>query len=158
MRVFLLYATYIMSGVYLSIFTSPFFSLMAIALVLFIVDIFLSREDTIGYSISNLYLFFTLKRVKTEYGRFYIRYKTNVSYYGDTVILYQDKFFYMKEISRRAYSGDIDDLKNWIKGQYGYIYDELIRSNERSKEIHSWNGYVDLQSERDSKLDKLKIK
>lgn len=153
MRVFLLYATYIMAGVYLSIFNNPFFSLSAIIFILFIVDL-MSRDEYSGYSISNIYLFFTLKRVKTEYGKFYIRYKTNVSYYGDTVILYQDKFFYMKEISRKSY-GDIDDLKNWIKVKYDSIYNDVIRVNERSKEIHSWNGYLDLESERADKLDKL---
>lgn len=95
-----------------------------------------------------------MKRVKTEYGRFYIVTKTDdrpITY------LYQDKFLYLDLIEYR-YFIDVPNMKTWIKQSYDEIYKEKQSRDSIKKQIRDWNGYIDLQTERDDKLNNLGVK
>lgn len=159
MRPLLIYSTYVLSIVYLSVFQHPLYTLLSIPIVvLIVIDIFNFYESydfgTVGFFIIQLFRFNTLKRVKTDFGRFYLKIKYNNNY-ADEVILYKDKFFYLSEISRRYYDGNIDDVKKWVKEEYDSIYNDFLKKKEKFNTLKSWNGYIDLQSERDEKLKKL---
>lgn len=137
---------------YLSITINPFLSLLSILIaVLIFADIILHNEgfssvSTIFYLISG-----RLKRVKTEFGRFYIIKKLSGNKKNIIIELYEDNFFYIKNIGSHYYS-DNDSMKKWIKSIYDTKYNEreLILSKER--ELKKWNGFIDIKDERDSKI------
>lgn len=97
---------------------------------------------------------FRMKRVKTEYGRFYIIVKSKTH---PTAYLYQDKFFYLHLIEYKYFS-DVTHMKTWIKQSYDHIYKEKQSRDAIKKQIGDWNGYIDLQTERDDKLNNLGVK
>ena len=96
----------------------------------------------------NLYYPGRMKKIYTQYGRFYVR-----SHKG-FVHLYKDNIFYMKHIDYNAFS-DIDGMKSWIKLRYDSIYKIKKKHDNVYDKLKSWNGHIDVQTERDEKLKKL---
>jgi CRISPR/Cas system-associated endonuclease Cas1 len=95
----------------------------------------------------SFYLFRT-KRVYTEYGRFYVVVRK------DKLHLYQDRLFYLKYIDHQWYSS-MENTKEWVKKQCDATTRSQRVKDEILKSVKEWNGCVDLQTERDKKLDKL---
>ena len=130
-------------------FIHPLFLLLLIApLIINIIDILsLDISNDAAQIFCSLYLSRT-KRVYTEYGRFYVVVRK------DKLHLYQDKLFYLKYIDHQWYSS-LENTKEWVKKQCEATTRSERAKDELLKSIKGWNGCVDLQSERDKKLDKL---
>lgn len=90
-----------------------------------------------------------LKKVKTEYGRFYVTITNN-----RTAILYQDRFFYLRNIDYTTYT-DIEQMKKWIKQYVDYTYRNVKAKTDLRNELMNWNGHIDKQSERAEKLNEV---
>lgn len=155
----LLYASLV---VYLSVHFSAFFAFLS-APIIGILIFELIEERIIMRSVPFAFMG-KLKRIKTEYGRFYIRYK-KTNYGSNEVILYQDKVLQLKELDTHYYT-NVDEMKKWIKNRYDAIYEQrkmLDRMNKEAKmkysketsDIKKWSGYIDLSDERDSKINQI---
>ena len=161
-RISTIISLYILITLGLSFEFSLFFLFMLIApLVLFIIDLI---EETTYFKAFLFTIIGRYKRIKTEYGRFYVRYVMN-KYGNSEIYLYQDKFWYLKEIGSKYYT-DIKDMKNWVKSCYDAIYATKIKEENynkslreqyirENKEIKNWNGYIDIRDERDGKIDSI---
>lgn len=145
-RSIIILIAYILTTIGLGIFLHGLFFIM------FILPVILNFIDLIGggYNSTN-YMFGVFrkkKRVYTQYGRFYIMVREGHLY------LYQDKLFYLKFIDYTNYHG-VESSKGWIKARYDSIYHQKLAKDNLQNELKKWNGYIDLQTERDKKLDKI---
>jgi len=75
----------------------------------------------------------------------------------DSVWIYEQRWFYMKKIAQIEYSEDIQTLVHRIKYNLDSIYkqnqEKSIKKNR--KHFREWDGYLDTESKRDDKLNKL---
>jgi hypothetical protein len=95
---------------------------------------------------------FTLGRKKiyySEIGYFYIKFK------DDKVYLFKQNSFKSKFLFSVNYTGDNEILRKNIKFQLDNYYKEDINAKNIKKNFKIWNGYIDKQSERDDKLNKI---
>lgn len=149
---FIVLLAYITSTLYLAIHFHPLWSLFYIFIFIGTVAdlITMSTNGNILF-IRTIWFLITgrIKRVNTQFGRYYIT-NRNTSNHVQLIELY-DKFFYMKEIGSHPYQ-DTESLKAWIKAIYDKKYQEKEAISSKEKEIKRWNGYIDLQHERDSKI------
>jgi hypothetical protein len=127
-----------------------FFMMFILPVVLTVIDMIASDFNTSSIML-GIFKLGKMKRVHTQYGRFYIVPRI----YGSQMIyLYQDRLFYLKYIDHTHYNG-VESSKNWIKAQYDVIYYRKKAKNDVLNEIKNWNGYIDIQTERDKKLEKI---
>lgn len=148
-RPFIIQLIYLSVTFVLSAYIHPLFLMMLLLpLVINIVDLLnidISRDSNLVFG--TLYVFRT-KKVHTEYGRFYIIVRK------DRLHLFQDRILHLKHIDNQWFS-TMDNAKEWIKKQCDLTTRSEREKDEILKNIKEWNGCVDLQSERDKKLDKL---
>ncbi len=147
-RVTLILISIILATIGLGIYISAyyFFILCIIPLLVLIDCLFLGIEDSdVSIIRKNT---FVMKRVKTEYGRFFIYIKDGVAH------LYRDRLLFIKLIAYRKFT-DVEQMKKWIKSSYDMIYKDKLEKDEINKQIKNWNGYIDIQSERDDKLNNI---
>lgn len=121
--------------------------------ILIIIDIIWScinaSYDDIDSMIFGLIYSIRFKRTYTKYGRFYV-----ILGKDDYLYLFQDRLFYLKYIGVKNFV-NIQESKDWIKKEVDIIYQFKMEKDLKRNELKSWNGYVDLQTERDNKLNKL---
>ena len=141
--------------IFFIVFTFGLSCIHPLFMILLIAPFLINIIDIMSLDISNdamqifasFYLFRT-KRVYTEYGRFYVIVRK------DKLHLYQDRLFYLKYIDHQWYSS-MDNTKEWVKKQCDMTTRAQRQKDEILKSVKEWNGCLDLQSERDKKLDKL---
>lgn len=80
----------------------------------------------------------------------------------ERIYLYEPNFLYLKEIYDEWNIGNIEGISNNIKNSLDSRYKNILRDKLEMKEtreridlIKSWDGYLDTQSRRDNKIDKL---
>ena len=80
----------------------------------------------------------------------------------DKIKLYEPKYLYMKEIYDDYYSGTVEDISKNIKRHLDNRYKSLLVDIQQDKEykerinkINKWDGYLDVQSRRDDKINKI---
>lgn len=147
-RPLFIYTALILSFVGLTIFIDPLFSIgIIIPVVILVVVEFAILSDKSDSKIFAFLYIRRLKRVKTEYGRFYVTI-TN----GRNAILYQDKFFYLRNTDYTNYI-NLEQMKAWIKQYVDYTYRNVKAKSDLRNELMTWNGHIDKQSERAEKLN-----
>ncbi len=77
---------------------------------------------------------------------------------GNSITIYEQKLFTLIKITKVDYYGDIESLRKGIKREIESIYEIKLRDKNINDKFKNWDGYVDTQSKRDDKLDKLGIK
>jgi len=94
-------------------------------------------------------------------------YHSDLGYYlciitKDSIRLFEPHFFYIHEIYFSYNHGDIEIISNDIKSTLDVRYRSLLnkiqedkQDKEKIKKIKSWDGYLDTQSRRDNKIDKI---
>jgi hypothetical protein len=153
---FVLIVTYTLTAVYLSTRVHPLFGLMFIVpIIMRFIDGITSSSN--GNTLTTRTIFFLLtgriKRVKTSFGRFYVTNRQNDS--DKTVIeLYECRTFYLKEIGFHHFE-NTQSMKAWIKVIYDKKYADREAVKAKVSEIKKWNGYIDVQHERDSKINEV---
>lgn len=80
----------------------------------------------------------------------------------DRIYLYEPSFLYLKEIYDEWNVGNIERISNDIKKSLDSRFRTILSDKLESKEtkeridmIKNWDGYLDTQSRRDNKIDKL---
>lgn len=80
----------------------------------------------------------------------------------DEIRLFEPHFLYLDEIYNQYNHGDIEVISNDIKNSLDVRYRTLLnkiqeakQDKEKIKKIKSWDGYLDTQSRRDNKIDKI---
>lgn len=100
------------------------------------------------------FFFFFLKNKKIYYsdlGYFYLRSNKR----GDEVYVYKQGYFLYEKISEVYYDGNTESLSKSIKYKLDRIYSEELERIRSKKAIKDWDGYLDLPSKRDDKLDQI---
>ena len=94
-------------------------------------------------------------------------YHSDLGYYlciitKDSIRLFEPNFIYMKEIYNGYNHGGVEkisvDIKTYLDSRYRnilYKIQENKEDRERINKIKSWDGYLDTQSRRDNKIDKI---
>lgn len=94
-------------------------------------------------------------------------YHSDLGYYlfimtNDDIMLFEPHFLYMQEVYTNYNHGNIEFISRDIKETLDYRYKrqlEKIREHKENREkinkIKSWDGYLDTQSRRDNKIDKI---
>jgi hypothetical protein len=94
-------------------------------------------------------------------------YHSDLGYYlciitTDKIKLYEPKYLYMKEVYDGYNSGTIEGISKNIKTHLDNRYKSLLVDIQQEKEykerinkINKWDGYLDVQSRRDDKIDKI---
>jgi hypothetical protein len=109
-----------------------------------------------AYNIPFFFWPFKLRRKKIYYsdlGYFYISFKDGeVNVYKQTPII--SHFLFSVN-----FSGDLDilvaDIKNHLDDIYHRELEAMRNKRELKNSLKKWDGYIDLKSKRDDKLDKL---
>jgi hypothetical protein len=75
----------------------------------------------------------------------------------DYVCIYEQRWFYMKKIAQVEYSENIQILVDRIKYNLDSIYKHNLEKSIKKNRTHfkEWDGYLDTESKRDDKLNKL---
>jgi len=104
-------------------------------------------------------ILFSLKKIHSDIGSFYIRISSNT---GD-VCVYKDNFFYLEEIGkiynhdyidREQLSAEISELL--LKSHFHKEKSMRQKIKEKKMEIYTnWNGSLTKQLDRDQKIDKV---
>ena len=108
------------------------------------------------YNISFFFWPFALRRKKIYYsdlGYFYISFKNGeVNVYKQTPLMSHFLF-------NVSFGGDVDGLRVAIKNHLYDIYhrelEQIRNKRELKNSLKKWDGYIDIKSKRDDKLDKL---
>ena len=108
------------------------------------------------YNITFLFWPFALRRKRVYYsdlGYFYISFKNGeVNVYKQTPLMSHFLF-------NVSFGGDVDGLRVAIKNHLDDIYhrelEQIRNKRELKNSLKKWDGYIDLKSKRDDKLDKL---
>ena len=125
----------------------------AICIALLMIPVIALIVDLINSDMNSVNLFcgiafsFTMKRIKTDHGRFYVIIKPK----ENRVLLMYDRFFYLENIGYTSYYGDLESLKKWVK-------ETIVTKTAAQKltdSIKSWNGCLDKTSERNQKLNEI---
>ncbi len=110
------------------------------------------------YNIPFLFWPFALGRKKVYYsdlGYFYVSIDTD----GPNVNVYRQTPFMSHFLFHVYFNGDVERLRSDIKKHLDEIYSKELREKRHNKELKDnlkkWDGYIDLKSKRDDKLDKL---
>lgn len=148
-RPMIIITSYILIATWLGIHNPLFFFMYLLIPILVVADVILSIDGEISFIKMFMYIG-CIKRVKTDYGRFYIVIRKGSS--NVKVFLYQDKIIYVDNLDEHWFT-NVDSMKSWIKTKYDVIYRDKTRKDETKKLIKNWSGYIDIQSERDSKID-----
>jgi len=101
-----------------------------------------------------MFFFFFINNKRIYYsdlGYFYIRPNNN----GDKVYLYKQGYFFYSKIGLHYYNGNTESLSKEIKSELDKIYKKELERIRVKKSIKDWNGYLDLPSKRDDKLNQL---
>jgi hypothetical protein len=109
-----------------------------------------------SYNIPFLFWPFALRRKKVYYsdlGYFYISFKDGeVNVYKQTPLMSHFLF-------NVSFGGDVNRLRVAIKNHLDDIYhrelEQMRNKRELKNSLKKWDGYIDLKSKRDDKLDKL---
>lgn len=100
------------------------------------------------------FFFFFLKNKRIYYsdlGYFYIRANRK----GDQVRVYKQGYFFYDKLFEVHHGKDIETLSIDIKCRLDYMYKEELERIKVKKAIKDWDGYLDLPSKRDDKIDQL---
>ena len=100
------------------------------------------------------FFFFFLKNKRIYYsdlGYFYIRPNRK----GDQVRVYKQGYFFYDKLFEVHHNKDIETLSIDIKCRLDYMYKEELERLKVKKAIKDWDGYLDLPSKRDDKLNQL---
>lgn len=116
-------------------------------LIFFIVDCMMYSEDE---AIIGILYIGNVKRVKTKYGTYYLLIRKKAA----RMVLVRDRLLFLKWISYNKYT-TVSTLKEWVKKLVDEIHQEKMDSDKVGNEIKGWNGYLDKQSERDSKINEI---
>ena len=108
------------------------------------------------WNISFFFWPFALRRKRVYYsdlGYFYISFKNGeVNVYKQTPLMSHFLF-------NVSFGGDVDGLRVAIKNHLDDIYHRELEAMRNKRELKNslkkWDGYIDLKSKRDDKLDKL---
>ena len=80
----------------------------------------------------------------------------------DRIYLYEPSFLYLKEIYDEWNVGNIEGISKNIKNSLDSRFKNILKiklenkeAKERMNMIKNWDGYLDTQSRRDNKIDKL---
>lgn len=102
----------------------------------------------------------TLRMKKTfhsDLGEFYM--ETEFKRDEANVSVYEQNYLYLIRKFDLSYYGDIDDFKKRLKNKLEYTYrqelNEINKQKEMKKKWKNWSGAVDIQSEREMKLNEL---
>lgn len=98
---------------------------------------------------SGLYTMKFKRIYYSELGYFYIL------KIDDEVKIFEQNYIYMERIGTVHYYGDIEDLKASIKRELESHYKEYIERKEKSDKLKNWSGNLDIQSERDDRINKI---
>lgn len=94
-------------------------------------------------------------------------YHSDLGYYlciitSSDIKVFKPNLFYMKELYDGYNNGDINRISNSIKDALDREYKDILtkmktdkEDKERIKTIKNWDGYLDKQSRRDNKIDKI---
>jgi hypothetical protein len=134
----------------LAIFVHPLYTIgCAVPAVVLTIMEFIICSDSDDSKIFAFVYIGKLKRVKTEFSRFYVTVNNK-----KRSVLYQDKFFYMKSISYTGFE-NMDKLKEWVKHNVEYTCSNIKAKSDLKKELMLWNGHIDKQVERNEKLNEV---
>ena len=129
-----------------------YITLLIFPLVVFVIDIGVMDDSNTNHY-SGMVFLFRMKRVKTDHGRFFVILKDN-----GYVVLYKDRFFYLEYIDYTTFF-TVEKMKDWVKAEYETLYKKELAADAKRREttnkvkqIKSWNGYIDIQGQRDAKL------
>jgi hypothetical protein len=75
----------------------------------------------------------------------------------DRVYVYKQHSLYLKKLFDARFYGDIEHLRLDIKNELEEIYSEELKRKKIADNYKNWNGYIDLKSERDDKLNELGV-
>ncbi len=75
----------------------------------------------------------------------------------DRIYVYKITPFYLKKLFDTNFYGDIERLRLNIKTELEEIYAEELKRKKIKDSYKNWNGYIDLKSERDDKLNELGV-
>lgn len=98
---------------------------------------------------SGLYTMKFKRIYYSELGYFYIDES------DDEVKIFEQNYLYMERIGTVNYYGDIEDLKASIKRKLEDHYKEDMEKKEKSDKLKNWSGNLDIQSERDDRINKI---
>jgi hypothetical protein len=101
-----------------------------------------------------MFFFFFIKNKRIYYsdlGYFYIRPNNN----GDKVYLYKQGYLFYSKIGSVYYKRNTESLSKEIKSELDKIYKKELERIIVKKAIKDWDGYLDLPSKRDDKLNQL---
>lgn len=150
--------------------STPIGATIGFTLLLLLVEVAISLISTIIGAISNLIdlnkISSPLDLITPPFGLFTFRFKkiyySDLGYFwcykkGNSITIYEQKLFALIKISKVDYYGDIESLRNRIKREIESIYEIKLRDKNISDKFKNWDGYIDTQSKRDDKLEKLGI-
>jgi hypothetical protein len=128
---------------------------LVISLIALVIDGLVTSDfkDPDGLVPFMLFFFFIKdKRIYySDLGYFYIRPNNN----GDKVYLYKQGYFFYSKIGSVYYNGNTESLSKEIKSELDTIYKKELERIRVKKSIKDWDGYLDLPSKRDDKLNQL---
>ena len=123
--------------------------LLSIALTAIKGDGYIFDHITFIFGVINI----RLKRIYySDLGYFYISIPNGS---GELVDIYRQNYLYSKKLTSFFYKGDVNDLRNEIKSKLDSIYEVELKKKREKNLIKSWDGYIDIQSKRDDKLNQL---
>ena len=94
-------------------------------------------------------------------------YHSELGYYlfvitANDILLFEPHFFYLKRLYQDYNHGNVDKISEDIKGCLDNRYRSLLnkiqlakQDKEKINKVKSWDGYLDTQSRRDNKIDKI---
>lgn len=102
------------------------------------------------------YWFFPYKKIyHSDLGELYCEAGKPSKNEIDKVYIYEQKWLSINKIAEVDYNVDIEYLKKLIKNELDRVYSLRIKDEKSS--FKKWDGYLDTQSKRDDKLNKLGI-
>jgi hypothetical protein len=130
--------------------------LVSIAMVLIWGIVSKGNLPDLGDDIPSFFWFITLDRKRIYYsdlGYFYVSIK------GDYVRIYKQGPIMSHYLFNVWYSGDIESLRSSIKDKLDSLYREeleesLIKKLKKDK-LKDWDGYIDIVSKRDDRLNQI---
>ena len=110
-------------------------------------------KDPVEFVLFTFFFFF-LKNKRIYYsdlGYFYIG--TNRK--GNQVRVYKQGYFFYDKLFEVHHNNDIETLSTDIKCRLDYMYREELERLKVKKAIKDWDGYLDLPSKRDGKINQI---
>ena len=140
---------------FITLLIGIFFYILFFTLVHLLSAIYIAWRDDCFPDVDGLCLFmigfllFGQKRIYySDLGYFYMSGRSKLS-------IWKQGFFSSEKLFSVNYHGDIEDTRNQIKSELEKIYHRELEQNRKRKLLKDWNGYIDLKSERDDKLNKI---